>query len=246
MKDFIKEIVQDMKLVVPKLECEIGESKDTFTVSSSVANSPIENGFYTKDGDTESLIKTIVSDLCELISDTEPYGIVIEPKIDCEFKVSDPFFDSLDDCSGGFYPSYRMKDCAKMVARVTNLLAFVGQMNIEKSNNKDGVFVRLHNRDSDIRLSLRVGRIENAPILILRFGDYRNFDIVTQVIDGSIVEGKMNFMAIEFVSAIIPMMIKLCVQLSVNRHKIRVQSEKIVEQMFRELGWKQKTKKEPE
>lgn len=244
MKDFIQEVVQDIQLAIPKLDCTVGESRDTITISCSVGDSPLENTSYTKDGDTESMLKMIIAELSELISDTEPNGIVVEPKIDCEFKVSDPFFDNLDDCSGGMYPSYTMKDCARVVGRVAKYLSAIGILEIEHTNLKNGIYIRLHNRDSDIRLSLRVGTINKSPALIMRFGDYRNFKVVTQVVDGASVDGKMNFMAIEFINTIIPHMIELATDLIVKRHQVRIQSERIVEKLFRELGWRSPKKKE--
>lgn len=244
MKDFIQEVVQDIKLAIPKLECTVGESKETFTLSSCVGDSPLENTSYTKDVDAESLLKMIIAELSELISDTEPNGIVVEPKIDCEFKVSDPFFDNLDDCSGGMYPSYTMKDCARVVGRVAKYLSAVGMLTIEQTTLKNGIYLRLHNRDSDIRLSLRIGSISGSPALIMRFGDYRNFKVVTQVVDGATVGGKMNFMAIEFINTIIPHMIELSTDLIVKRHHVRVQSERVVAKLFKELGWRSPKKKE--
>lgn len=247
MKDFIQEVVSDIQLALPKLDCTVGESNETITLSSCIGDSPLENTSYMKNGDTESMLKMIISELSELVSDTEPNGIVVEPKIDCEFKVSDPFFDNLDDCNGGMYPSYTMKDCARVVGRVAKYLSAVGMLTIEKNNLKNGIYLRLHNRDSDIRLSLRIGSVSGSPILIMRFGDYKNFKVVTQVIDGTTVSGKMNFMAIEFVNTIIPHMIQLSTDLIVKRHRVRVQSERIVEKLFKELGWNkpQKHKKSP-
>ena len=247
MKDFIQEVISDIQLAIPKLDCTVGESKEAITISSSIGNSPLENTSYVKNGDTESMLMTIMSELSELVSDTEPNGIVVEPKVDCEFKVSDPFFDNLDDCNGGMYPSYTMKDCARVVGRVAKYLSAVGMLTIEKNNLKNGIYLRLYNRDSDIRLSLRVGSISGSPILVMRFGDYRNFRVVTQVIDGATVSGKMNFMAIEFVNTLIPHMIQLSTDLIVKRHRVRLQSEKIVEKLFRDLGWNapKKPKKKP-
>ena len=165
MKDFIQEVVSDIQLALPKLDCTVGESNETITLSSCIGDSPLENTSYMKNGDTESMLKMIISELSELISDTEPNGIVVEPKIDCEFKVSDPFFDNLDDCNGGMYPSYTMKDCARVVGRVAKYLSAVGMLTIEQNNLKNGIYLRLHNRDSDIRLSLRVGSFSGSPRL---------------------------------------------------------------------------------
>ena len=247
MKDFIQEVVSDIQLEIPNLECTVGESRETITLSSNVGDSPLENTSYMKNGDVENILKMVVAELSELISDTEPNGIVVEPKVDCEFKVSDPFFDNLDDCNGGMYPSYTMKDCARVVGRVAKYLSAVGMLTIEKTNLKNGIYLRLHNRDSDVRLSLRVGSVTGSPVLIMRFGDYRNFKVVTQVIDGTTVGGKMNFMAIEFVNTLIPHMIELSTDLIVKRHRVRIQSERIVEKLFKELGWKtpQKQEKSP-
>lgn len=243
MKDFIQEVVQDIKSVVNNFDCRVGESEDIITLSSSVGSSPLENTSFSKNANTEDLLRSIITDISELISDSEPMGIVVEPKVDCEFKVTDPFFDNLDECNGGYYPSYRMKDCAVMIGRVSKYLSAVGLLQIEQRRIKEGIFVRMYNRDSDIRLSLRVGTIGKSPILILRFGDYRNFNVTTQVIDGANKDGKMNFMAIEFVNTIIPKMIELTQSLIVKRHHIRIQSERAVERIFKELGWRQKPEK---
>ena len=238
MKDFIQEVVQDIRMGIPNLDCTIGECSDSITLSSSVGDSHLENTSFTKGGDLESLLKMIIADLGELISDTEPNGIVVEPKVECEFKVSDPFFDNLDYCTDGKYPSYTMKDCAKVIDSVSKYLSAVGMLQVEQSKLKNGIFIRMFNRDSDIRISLRVGHLSSAPALIMRFGDYRNFKVVTQVIDGAEVNGKMNFMAIDFINTVIPQMIELSTDLIVKRHRVRIQSERIVENLFRDLGWK--------
>lgn len=244
MKQFIQEVIQDIQLVVSNFECVVGESEEAITLSSSIGNSAIENTSFSKNVNTEDLLRSIISDLSEMISDSEPLGIVVEPKVECEFKVSDPFFDNLDECTGGFYPSYRMNDCARMIGRVAKYLSAIGFLQIDKTNLKEGVFLRLHNRDSDIRISLRLGKVNQTPILILRFGDYRNFNVVTQVIDGaSSKDGKMNFMAIEFISTIIPKMIELSQDLIIKRHHLQLQSERIVEKLFKELGWTNKKQK---
>ena len=244
MKDFIQEIVQDIQLSIPKLDCIVGESTDSITLSYCVGDSPLENTSYTKDGDRDGLLRRIIADLGELISDTEPNGIVVEPKVECEFKVSDPFFDNLDDCNGGLYPSYSMKDCARVVGSVAKFLSAVGILEIEQTNLKNGIYLRLYNRDSDIRLSLRIGTVGGSPALIMRFGEYRNFKVVTQVIDGATIDGRMNFMAVEFINTIIPHMIELSTDLIVKRQIVRIQSDRLVADLFKELGWRQAQKKE--
>lgn len=239
MKEFIKEIVSDVQMVIPEFSCVVGESEETLTMSCKLGeDSHTENIFFSKDMGTENLLRSATIGIGEMISDTEPYGIVVEPKAECEFKVSDPFFDNLDECSGGFYPSYTMKDCSKMVSMISKYLCAIGMMKVEKQKMKNGAFIRLYNKDSDIRLSLRVGTIEKAPVLIIRFGDYRNYNVVTQVIDGAMGEnGRMYFMAIEFVNTLIPQMIELSIDLVAKRHAIRIECEKIVAQLFADIGW---------
>ena len=236
MRSFIEDIIKDIRRAVPLFDCKIDETTKEYNLNYKSDFGQREYFQFPKDLDTEVLLPKMIETITDFVCDAEPYGIVVTPKIDCEFKVSDPFFEDVDDCSGGLHPSYSMKECANFAIKVADILFAIGgylEKDVQKS--KSGIYIRLHNKFNDIRISLRMGSVASTPILIVRIGDYRNFKISTQVIDGTKENGKSVFMAVETVNALLPQMIDLSKTLAVERNRMRIKSEKFVEQIFKDL-----------
>lgn len=244
MVDFFKYLVQDVKEVLPNFTCAISDGEDYLTLVYGFNGRGEENTSISKHMAVEDMLKHFITEISDYVCDSEPNGLIVVPKIECEYKVTDPFFDNLDECSGGFYPSYSSKECVVLLSRVAKYLSAIGMLQIEKRNLKGGAFIRLFNKDSDIRITIRLGSIENNPVIILRFGDYKNFNVVTQVLDGTKANKTSNFIAVELINAIIPKMIALSHDLIIKRHRVYVESTIWVKNLMKEFGIREPEPKE--
>ena len=236
MVDFFRYLVQDIAEVLPNFSCTISDNDEYLTLVYGFNGKTIENTAISKRMRREDILKHFITEISDYVCDSEPNGLIIVPKVECEYKVTDPFFDNLDECSGGYYPSYSSKECIILISRVAKDLSAVGMLRIEKRNLKGGAFIRLYNKNSDIRITIRLGSIENNPVLILRFGDYKNFNVITQVLDGTKANKVSNFMAVELINSIIPKMVSLSHDLMLKRYEIYLESIVWVDNLMKEFG----------
>lgn len=242
MISFFEDLLKDINSMIPNLVCNVREKEEAYLFRLGYLDCILEEITVSKELEFEDLLITIMSEISDMVSEAEPTGIVIEPELECTFHNCDPFFDNMDEHSGGYYAGYTAKECMKMVGRVTKYLALVGKLEIQKQNLKNGVFMKLVNPDIDYRLSLRFAESEGAPVLLLRFGDYHNFKVTTNVVDGTRKEGQMLFMASEFISTLLTTMSQLSQKLILVRHRNFSKSARFTQHLFSELGWKETTK----